>query len=175
MEPARDFTAPEATPRPPFTNGHTAEGASEADVPPTEGFKTAASHVAELREYITYLIGAKVDGLKLTFRNLALYAVLGIVGAVVGLSALVTAVVLLISGLAGAIGAIFSPDRPWAGALIVGLLIVAGTIVGVMMLMKSITGASRKRTIEKYENRKRDERGQFGHDVQERAREQVRQ
>jgi hypothetical protein len=99
--------------------------------------------------------------------------VLGILGAVVGLGLLITAVVLLLSGLAGAIGEMFDPDRPWAGALIVGFVVLAGTFAGVIILMKSITGSSRKRTIEKYENRKRDERNLYGRDVQERAREQA--
>jgi hypothetical protein len=173
MNSQRDNPAPEAAPRSSSANGHGSNGSG--DVPPTEGFKHAASQVAELREYITYFIGAKVDSLKLTVRNIALYAVLGIVAGVVGLGALITAVVLLLSGLAGAIGAMFKPDRPWAGALIVGFVVVAGTFVAVTLMMKSLTGASRKRTIEKYENRKQDERSKYGRDVQERASEQVRQ
>ena len=150
--------------------GNGADGAS-----PAEGLKDAAARLAELKEYATYFVGAKVDGLKLTLRNIALYAVLGIVGGIVGIGLLITAAALLLTGLAGAIGAIFNPDRPWVGGIVVGLLVLVGTFGGVIYLMKSLTGSSRKRTIEKYENRKRDERHLYGHDVAERAREQVQQ
>ena len=58
------------------------------------------------------------------------------------------------------------------------MVVVGGlqaAIGGVLFALKSITGSSRKRTIEKYENRKRDERNLYGHDVADRAREQQQQ
>ena len=151
-------------------NGH---GASAAGPSPAEALKQASGRLGELKEYVSLLVAAKVDGLKLTFRKLVFYAILGIVAAVIGAAMLVTAGVYVLSGLAGAIGALF-PERYgwWAGQLIVGILVVGGTLVGVMLLTKSLTGSSRKRTIEKYENRKRDERNLNGHDVAERAKQQ---
>jgi len=151
-------------------NGH-AVGPS-----PAEAFKQAGARLAEVKEYAGYFVAAKVDALKLTLRNLVLYAILGVVGAIIGTTVLVTAAVYLLSGLAGAIGEIFpEPYEWWAGRLIVSLLVIGGTVVGVMLLTKSLTGSSRKRTIEKYENRKRDERNLHGTDVEQRAREQARQ
>ena len=150
-------------------NGHGSAGPS-----PAEALKHASARLGELKEYATLLVAAKVDGVKLTVRKIVFYAILGVVAAVVGLAMLVTASVYVLSGLAGAIGELFpEPYEWWAGRLIVGVLVVGGTLAGVMLLTRSLTGSSRKRTIEKYENRKRDERNLYGHDVAERARQQA--
>ena len=172
MERTRTYDAPESSPRQTFS-ADAPDGA--AGPSPADAFKEAASRFAEVKEYAGYYVGAKLDGIKLTFRNIALYAVLGIVGGIVGLGFLITAVVLLLTGLAGLIGEIFPQKwEHWGGNLVLGLLLVGGTVAAILFGLKSITGSSRKRTIEKYENRKRDERRVYGHDVQQRAAEQER-
>ena len=183
MDTQRTYTAPDTAPRvqpsssssPSPGNGHGADGGMNGK-PPGEAVKDAAAKLAEVKEYAGVLVAAKLDALKLTLRNVALYAVLGIVGGLVGIGVLITAGVLLMTGLAGLIGEIF-PEKweDWGGPLVLGVLIVGGAVGGVLLAMKSITGSSRKRTIEKYENRKRDERLAYGHDVAERAREQAQQ
>jgi hypothetical protein len=169
MEPQASHNAPEAAPRPDpgGANGHDASAAA------AESLKKVGLHLGELKEYAGLYVAAKLDSLKLTLRNVALYAALGIVGAIVGMGLLITAAALLLTGLAGAIGAIFDPDKPWVGALVVGLIVLAVAFGGVILVMRKLTGASRKATMQKYEDRKRDERARFGHDVQERAREQA--
>jgi hypothetical protein len=142
---------------------------------PADAIKQAATRLSEAREYVSHFLAAKLDSAKLSVRNVVLYAILGILGAGVGVGLLVTAAALLLTGLAGAIGAIFEPDKPWVGALIVGFVVIAISIIGVIIMIKKLTGASRKATIAKYEGRKRAQRNRFGHDVQERAREQVEQ
>ena len=52
--------------------------------PPADAVKEAAARFAEVKEYAGVLVAAKLDALKLSLRNVALYAVLGIVGGVVG-------------------------------------------------------------------------------------------
>ena len=174
MERARTYDAPESAPRQGFGAGDP-DSAAGTGPSPTEAFKEAASRFAEVKEYAGYYVGAKLDGMKLTFRNIALYAVLGIVGGIAGLGFLITAVVLLLTGLAGLIGEIFPHKwEHWGGNLVLGLILVGGTVGVIIFGLKSITGSSRKRTIEKYENRKRDERRVYGHDVQQRAAEQER-
>ena len=161
--------APEAFASSEATGGNGASGPS-----PAEALKNASARLGELKEYVSLLVAAKVDGVKLTLRKIVFYAILGVVAAVIGVAMLVTASVYVLSGLAGAIGELFpEPYEWWAGRLIVGILVVGGTLVGVMLLTKSLTGSSRKRTIEKYENLKRIERDVYGHDVAERAREQA--
>jgi hypothetical protein len=178
MDTQRTYNAPEAAPRvppsSPSEHGYDASNGAGHDVPPTDAFKDAAAKLGEVKEYAGVLVAAKLDAIKLTLRNVAVYAALGIVGGLVGIGVLITAGVLLMTGLAGLIGEIF-PEKweDWGGPLVLGLLVVGGAAVGVVLAIKSITGSSRKRTIEKYENRKRDERFAYGHDVTERAREQV--
>src|SRR5829696_3776365 len=77
---------------------------------PADAFKSLGTHLSELKEYASYYLAAKSDGIKTSFRNLALYAVLGIVGMMAGGAVVVTATVLLLTGIAGAISAIFRYD-----------------------------------------------------------------
>src|SRR4051794_6170414 len=101
MNPASDTSAPESTTS--RTSGASANGHGDTyGGTPADAFKSAGARLAELREYAGYFVSAKVDGVKLTFRNIAVYAALGIVAGVVGLGLLVTAAVLLLTGLAGA-------------------------------------------------------------------------
>jgi hypothetical protein len=142
------------------------------DRAPADAFRDASARIAELKEYASYYVAAKVDSAKASARSAVLYAMLGVVGALIGIGLLVTAAVFFLEGLAGAIGALFPEGHGWwAGRLIVGVVVIAGALGGVWIVMKRLTGSSRKRTVEKYEARQRDERAQFGRDVQERARE----
>jgi hypothetical protein len=147
---------------------------------PADAFKDLASQFGELKEYASYYVAAKADGFKASFRNLGLYAALGIVGLMAGGAVVVTAVVLLLTGIAGAISAIFRsdytpPDRTWIGEITVGLLMVGGIGIGTMLLLKKFTAASRERTVKKYESRQQQQRVRYGHDVHERAQESARE
>ena len=142
---------------------------------PADAFKNLGSQIGELKEYAFYYLAAKTDGIKASFRNLALFAVLGILGLIAGGAAVVTAVVLLLTGIAGAISNIFRydplvpPDRTWVGDIVVGALILGAIGVGTILFMKKFTAASRERTVKKYESRQQQQRVQYGHDVHERA------
>jgi hypothetical protein len=148
---------------------------STADRSPADAFKDVGQAFGELKEYASYYVAAKADSFKASFRNLGLYAALGIVGLLAGGAIIVTAAVQLLTGLAGAIGAIFEPDRPWVGNIVVGFLILAGIGVGTMLFLKKFTAASRERTVKKYESRQQQQRVQYGHDVRERARQAERE
>jgi hypothetical protein len=132
---------------------------------PAEAFKDVGFRLGELKEFASYYVAAKADAWKVTFRNLGMYAALGIVGLIAGSAIISTAAVLLLVGLAIAIGKPFDPDQPWVGAIVVGLLVLGGLAGGIIYFMKSMTNTSRKRLLEKYENRQRDQRIQFGEDV----------
>jgi len=172
MEPQPPNTSAESAPR--SSPAAAANGHGDAP-PPGEALKQVGLHLAELKEYAGLYVTAKLDSLKLTVRNAVLYLALGIVGAIAGLGLLITAAALLLTGLAGGVAKMFDPVQPWAGALIVGFVVLAGAFGGVFFVMKRMTGSSRKQTIQKYEDRKRDQRNRYGHDVQERAREQAQQ
>jgi len=143
------------------------DGQDEPLTSPNEAMHAAAVHFKELKEYISYYVAAKKDGISATFRNLGLMIGLGLLGLLVGGGILVTAAVLLLTGLAGGIGAIF--DRPWLGQLIVGFVLVAGVMGAALWFYMRSTKAARERTVKKYELRKRQQREQFRTDVAERA------
>ncbi len=148
----------------------TPDPASPADQPPqapTDALHSARLHFEELREYIAYLITAKIDSIKATFRNVGLYIALGVIGLFIAGAAAATSVVLLLVGLAGAVGAIF--HRQWLGNLIVGFILVAAIGMGAWIFYSRFTRAARERTKEKYESLKRQQRARFGTDVAERA------
>ena len=130
-----------------------------------EALRDAMAKVGELKEFASYYVAAKLDAWKVSFRNLGIYAALGIVGLIAGSAIITTAAVLLLVGLALAIGKPFDPDQPWVGAIVVGLLVLGGIAAGIVFGMKKLTNTSRKRTVEKYENRQRDQRSNFGQDV----------
>lgn len=131
-------------------------------------FKDVMRDVGELKEYATYLVSAKLDGIKVSLRNLALYAALGILGAVAGVAILATSAVLLLSGLSGMLGTLFG-GRYNLSAFLVGLLVLGGILGGTWLMLGKITKASRQRTVEKYESRKHEQRANYGHDVAERS------
>ncbi len=134
---------------------------------PADAFKAIGEQVAELKDYAAYLIAAKVDGVKLTVRNVALYAVLGLLGGIVGAAILVTAGVMLLRGLAGAIGAVFGNE--WLGEIIVSMLVLIATGAGAWLLLRRMMGTSRRKTREKYERARHHQRAKRGHDVRDRA------
>ena len=151
--------------------GAAGEGAGNGDSSqsPGEAWKAAFSSLGEAKEYASYFVGAKWDAIKVSLRNLGVYAVLGLLGLVAGMALLATTVVMLLNGLAGAIGAIPKYDKPWLGQLIVSgaiLLLVGG---GVALGLKWLKSSSRKQTVDKYERRQREQRHLYGHDVRERA------
>ena len=152
-----------------------ADPAADGERSPADAFKNLGSQLGEIKEYATYYLAAKADGFKASFRNLGLFAVLGILGLIAGGAAVATAVVLLLIGIAGAISNIFRydplvpPDRTWVGEITVGAVILGGIAVGTMLFMKKFTAASRERTVKKYESRQQQQRVQYGHDVHERA------
>jgi hypothetical protein len=140
---------------------------------PEEALGDALRRVGELKAYAAHFVAAKLDALKVTGRNIAVYAVLGVIGVLTAGTLVITAVVLAMRGLAEAIAAALG-GRQWAGDLIVGfgfvLLLGLGVWIGMKILFKSL----RQGTEKKYESKRRIQQAEFGHDVHDRARDQER-
>lgn len=132
-------------------------------------FRRLSTRLAEIGEYASYFISAKSDALKLSLRTAILYAALGVVGLIVALSAIATAVVLFLVGAADAIGAALR-GRAWAGDLVIGGFIILAIVIAIPLVLKKVTNSSRTKTVEKYESRKHTQDARFGHDVADRAR-----
>lgn len=168
-----DFDPQEAAPRtaePPFAgneaagHGHDGDGHTES---PSEALRQAVSQFGELREYASYFVAARLDAIKLSIRSVGLYAALGVFGVFAAGGLVVTAVVLLCTGLAGAVGAAF--QARWLGDLIIGgglLLVVA---LGLYLMRMLVMRGWQRASVRKYEARKHDQQARFGHDIHERA------
>src|SRR5688500_14310708 len=101
MEPrTRSYDAPECAPPAGFGNGHDPAAADDGPSP-AEAVKEAASRFAELKEYAGYYAAAKWDGIKVSLRNVLIYAALGIVGGIAAIGFIIAAVVMLLNGLSG--------------------------------------------------------------------------
>src|SRR5438552_2484472 len=78
-----------------------------SDPPKFEGFQRFSSLIGEYKEYASYYLAAKLDGMKSSFRNLGIYAGLGIVGLMAFSALITTAVALFLIGAAMGIAHIF--------------------------------------------------------------------
>jgi len=146
------------------------DAADDGAVPsPVDSLKSAGRYFAEFQAFLGHYLSAKADLLKLSVRKIVMMVALGVVGLIIGGAALATAGVMLLVGLANAIGAIFEPDKPWVGQLIVSVLVIGGVIAMIMMVTRKMTGASKARTVAKYEAKRADQRAHFGEDVAQRA------
>jgi len=132
---------------------------------PAAGLRDIPQQFAALKEYAAYYVAAKIDSIKVTARNIGVYAGLGIIGLLAIGTVISTAVVLLLVGASIGISRIFGPDREWIGALIVGILVLGGLAAGVIFGLRWLTNTSRASLVKKYENRQREQRVNLGRDV----------
>jgi hypothetical protein len=144
--------------------------AEKGPAPPHyEGFKRATQLIGEYKEYASYYMATKIDGIKGSLRNVGIYAGLGIAGLMAFSALITTAVALFLVGAAMGLAHIFDPPKYWLGALIVGLAVLVLVGVGAAVGLSKANAGFRKATVDKYEQRKRWQRGQFGRDVEEAA------
>jgi len=138
------------------------------DQAPPEALKDIGTRISELGEYVSYFLAAKVDGIKLTLRNVGIMAGLGVIGLIAAGGFIVTLMVLLLRGIAYGLGDLLW-DKWWLGELLTAVLFLTAIGVGVMMMMKKLTKSSRERTAKKYAARQQEQRSKFGTDVSQRA------
>jgi membrane protein implicated in regulation of membrane protease activity len=127
------------------------------------------AHLAEMREYVSYYLATSADSVKLSIRNTVLYAVLGLLALVVGAAMLITAAVLVLSGIADGLTRLLD-GHAWAGQLITGLVVLTLAALLSWFGIKRLMNSSRQKTIDKYEHRLQQQRTAFGHDVHQQAR-----
>ncbi|HEX8915697.1 MAG TPA: phage holin family protein [Humisphaera sp.] len=164
---------PEAARDRPFgTNGG---GSGDHDCAPKPTFKEAVAaafeRFGEIREYAGYYASVQADAMKSKATWAGVYAALGLLGAVIGMAVLATAAVLFVTGLAGALSALFGTG-PWLGQLIIGFLLLAGVGVGALVGIKVVRTSLKRKLMAKYEQRHQEQRERFGADVVQRSREE---
>jgi len=154
------------------TNGaraYTTPGEQEPS--PAEALRRLQQQVGELQAYLTHFVSAKIDGLVLSARQLALWAALGVVGLTAAVGLVVTAVVLVLVGAADGFAQLFG-GRWWLGALVVG----GGTLVllalGIFIGMRTWQSRWRQK-VQQYDERQLQQQNTFGHSVADRATEET--
>jgi membrane protein implicated in regulation of membrane protease activity len=150
------------------TNGRRAQTAPEQDHIATEALDRLLAQAAELYAYTMHFVTAKTDGIKLSVRQVVMWTVLGVLMLVAAISVIVTAVVLLLTGLAGALAVAFDSEL-WLGKVVIGFLLLViialGTLIGVRMQQRQ----SRHKKVQQYAERQFQQQTTFGHDVADRA------
>jgi len=150
-------------------NGHRSSDRATADETPREAISDAATRFAELKAYIAQYAAARADAMKLSIRKVVLLAIMGVLGLIVGGALLVTAAVIIVTGLAQLIGHLLG-DRLWAGNLIVGFLMLGLVALGAWLVVRKMTNASHTATVNRYERRLKQQRVTLdGHDARQRS------
>jgi hypothetical protein len=138
---------------------------------PGIAFREAMSQVGELKEYALHDLSARLDALKLSIRHAVVWVAIGALTLLATLVVIITAIVILCVGLAQTLAAAMG-GRMWAGNLIVGAVLVGGTVLFIWMCIRKLFALSLSRTVGKYDRKLRRERVELGHDAQERSTQQ---
>jgi hypothetical protein len=162
------MSAQTQTPRPPGER-------SDPDGPPPDGhsapahaLRDALARFAQLREFVAYYLAVRIDSLKVSIRNAGLYAAVAVLALLGTAAMIVTAVVLLLVGVAGAFAELF-PGHPWLGDIITAAIFLGVVAVGLWLGMKMLTNSFRRYLVQKYERRQSRQRQQFGSDIRQEA------
>jgi hypothetical protein len=127
-----------------------------------------AVQLAQIRAFASHYLQARIDAVRLSIRQLIVWAALGMVGLVVLSAVMVMMVVFLFQGIAGGFGALFD-GRVWLGDLVTMGIFVLVLTGGISWALGAFRRASRQRTVEKYESRQSQERIEYGADIHQRA------
>ncbi len=123
---------------------------------------------AELLEYFAHYCQAQTDRLKLSGRKLLLRVEMEIVGVLVVTGSILVAITLAFIGVAQGLGQLFD-GQVWLGYLSAGLLLGVCVALTVGAALAWRDKNLRDRTIDKYEQRKRQQQDRFGHSVSDRV------
>jgi len=146
-----------------------ANGQNEQEqTPETDPLQLLFRQFRELTEYFLYYLSARADSAKLGLRNAVFSVALAALAFVVVASLSVAATWFVLIGMAEGLGVLFG-NRPWAGSLVTGLLLVAGLGGGMYCSLVKLKKTARERTVAKYENRQSRQHDRYGHNIADRA------
>jgi hypothetical protein len=135
---------------------------------PPNDWQRLKQQSGELVEYLAYYLHAKADGLKLTGRKVLWRIELEVVGILVVAGVLLVGITLVFIGIAQGFAQLFA-SQPWLGPVFAGLLLLGCIGGGGWWFHRTVEMKSFQETVQKYEQRKQQQRARFGHDVTERA------
>lgn len=126
-----------------------------------EDWRALLDRIPELGQYAAHYGSVQIDRAKLAAR-LALYKVFGIAFlALVGVVLLIGAIVLMLSGFAAGMRALFA-SQPWLGELLAGAVIILALVLVIGVAQRKFDKRSFTRTLRKYAERRAKERARFG-------------
>ena len=151
------------------TNGsHTQTETPEHEPSTTEALDQLLSQLRELSTYVVHFVSATVDGLRLSMRQIVVRMVLGLLGAITVSSVIVTATVLLLTGMAGGAAVAFDTEL-WVGQTIVGFLLLVIIAMSVFAGVRLGQRNSRHKKVQQYAERQFQQRATFGRNAADRA------
>ena len=124
--------------------------------------------LSETTEYLSYYLDVRADELKLTGRRALFQLQLHLVILLVVAGSILLAITLIFVGVAQGLAPLFG-ERAWLGYMGSGILLLAGAGGGTGLAIVWSQRAARNQTVNKYEQRKQQQRARFGHDVADRA------
>src|SRR5262245_55853246 len=119
------------------TNGaqaYTAPGEQEPS--PAEALRRMQQQIGELQAYFAHVVSAKVEGVRVSVRQITIWVVLGVVGLLALAGLLVTALVLLLEGAAVGLALRFG-GRLWLGQIVVGVGVLVLLSLGMFIGMRT--------------------------------------
>ena len=151
------------------TNGRqTDTGSDEQELSAAEALNHLLQQVGELQQYFAHFVSAKIDGVKLSMREVLTAAALGVVGFIAVAGVIVTAIVLVLTGAAAGVALLFD-GQLWLGQLVVGIaaLLFLGLITFIGLRIRQ--RRSRQQKVQYYGERQLQQHAVFGHSVADRA------
>ena len=127
------------------------------------------AEIAEIKEYVGYLISLAIDETRLKARRAIFFGIVAFLGAAVGITLIVSFTIVLVLGLDGGLAAMLG--SAWGGHLATGLLGLGLSALGIALYWRRQNRIHRDELVRKYEQRKRTQHERFGEDVEEAARE----
>jgi hypothetical protein len=150
--------------------GHTQTSASDQEPSAAEALHLLQQQFGELRAYFSHFANAKIDELKSSGRHIALWIIMGCVGAVALITMIMVAVVLLLTGLATGLGMALG-NTLWLGQVMVGLGLLILCALVALLGCRRVHSRARTERVQDYAERQLRQRAQFGHSVADRAHE----
>ena len=136
--------------------------------PETNDFAQFLRQIRESGEYLLYYLSARADGAKFGLRNFLINLMLASFGFMVVSSLFLGAIWLSLNGAAEGLG-LLCGNRPWAGNLLAGSLLLVGLAAGISIGISWFKKNSLASTVEKYEQRQSRQQACYGHNVADRA------
>ncbi len=163
----------ESIPAGPSSDGSSPAGSSPAGSSPAGSdepspFDPLLRHLSELQMLAGHYLRARADQISARVRMLLFWAIAGLIALIIAVAFLVTAVVLVLRGIAN--GLVLLRLQPWAADLVTGVVCIGavGATIGILLLVQK--SAARRKRRDDYEHFRARYRAKFGHGFEESGR-----